>query len=145
MHPKLLAVIGLGAGAAALGLAGELGRAGRALAAAPVSREKVAFSTSLENVPGSRLTAVVVGYGPGERSPAHHHAGSVYAYVLTGSIRSENSATGPARVYSAGESFFEPAGSVHRVSQNASATHPASLLAVFIAPEGSQLTAPEQQ
>src|SRR5271170_1369191 len=64
MHPKLLAVIGLGAGAAALGLAGELGRAGRALAAAPVSREKVAFSTSLENVPGSRLTAVVVGYGP---------------------------------------------------------------------------------
>jgi hypothetical protein len=103
MHPKLLAVIGLGAGAAALGLAGELGRAGRALAAAPVSREKVAFSTSLENVPGSRLTAVVVGYGPGERSPAHHHAGSVYAYVLTGSIRSENSATGPARSIAPGK------------------------------------------
>jgi quercetin dioxygenase-like cupin family protein len=38
-----------------------------------------------------------------------HHAGSVFAYVLSGAIRSENSATGPVKVYKAGESFFEPA------------------------------------
>ncbi len=55
-------------------------------------------------------------------------------------IRSENSATGPAKVYKAGESFFEPPGSEHLVSANASATVPASLLAVFIADEGAQLT-----
>ena len=52
----------------------------------------------------------------------------------------ENSATGPARVYQAGESFFEPPGSEHLVSANASATEPASLLAVFVADDGAELT-----
>ncbi|EEF59731.1 Catalase domain protein [Pedosphaera parvula Ellin514] len=52
----------------------------------------------------------------------------------------KNSATGPVRVYKAGESFFEPPGNQHLVSENASATEPASMLAVFIADEGAQLT-----
>ena len=86
------------------------------------------------------LLGVLVTYAPGGRSPAHHHAGSVMAFVLTGAIRSENSATGPARVYHAGESFFEPPGSEHLVSENASATEPASLLAVFVADDGAELT-----
>jgi quercetin dioxygenase-like cupin family protein len=111
---------------------------------APKSREQMVFSSTLENAPGSRLTAVVVRYGPGEKSPPHHHAGSVFAYVLSGSIRSQNSATGPVRTYKGGEAFFEPVGSVHSVSENASPTKPASLLAVFVAPDGAQLTAPEQ-
>ena len=91
------------------------------------------FSTYLPNVPGKTLTAVVVEYGPGGSTPAHRHAGSVFAYVLSGQIRSENSATGPVRVYRAGETFFEPPGSTHLVSANASDTEPASLLAVFVA------------
>ena len=100
----------------------------------PVRAEK------LPNVPGKTLTAVVVSYAPGGKSAAHRHAGSVFAYVLTGAIRSENSATGPAKVYTAGESFWEPAGSRHLVSENASATEPASLLAVFVADDGAKLT-----
>jgi len=94
----------------------------------------------LPNVQGKALTAVVVTYAPGSRSGAHQHAGSVFAYVLSGAIRSENSATGPAKVYKAGESFFEPPGSKHLISENASATEPASLLAVFVADDGAQLT-----
>jgi quercetin dioxygenase-like cupin family protein len=105
-------------------------------------QEAVAFSTMLPNVPGQRLTAVVVSYAPGGTSHAHRHAGSVYAYVLSGSIRSENSATGAARVYKAGESFFEPPGSTHLISENASKTEPASLLAVFVAEDGATLTTP---
>ena len=91
-------------------------------------------------MPGKNLTAVVVSYAPGGKSGAHHHAGSVFAYVLSGAIRSENSATGPAKVYQAGESFFEPPGSEHLVSENASATEPASLLAIFVADDGATLT-----
>jgi quercetin dioxygenase-like cupin family protein len=64
----------------------------------------------------------------------------VFAYVLSGDIRLENSASGPARAYKAGEGFFEPPGSEHLVSENASATEPASLLAVFVANHGAQLT-----
>jgi quercetin dioxygenase-like cupin family protein len=101
---------------------------------------KPVLSTKLPNVPGKSLTAVVVSYAPGGRSPQHHHAGSVFAYVLSGAIRSENSATGPAKVYQAGESFFEPPGSEHLASENASATEPASLLAVFVAEDGAKLT-----
>ncbi|MGH6930032.1 MAG: cupin domain-containing protein, partial [Dongiaceae bacterium] len=88
----------------------------------PVTTEK------LPNVPGKSITAIVVHYAPGAKSVKHHHAGSVLAYVLSGEIRSENSATGPAKVYKAGETFFEPPGSEHLVSENASATEPASLL-----------------
>jgi quercetin dioxygenase-like cupin family protein len=101
-----------------------------------------AFSEKLPNVPGKTLTGMRVTYEPGARSAAHAHAGSVYAYVISGKIRSENSATGPAKVYSAGEGFFEPPGSVHLVSENASASEPASLLAIFVADDGAELSKP---
>jgi quercetin dioxygenase-like cupin family protein len=108
------------------------------------AHEKLLLAQELSNVPGFQLTAVLVTYPPGGKSPQHHHAGSVYAYVTSGSIRSQNSATGPAKVFRSGESFFEPAGSVHLVSENASATQSASMIAVFVAPAGATLTAPER-
>jgi quercetin dioxygenase-like cupin family protein len=101
---------------------------------------KPVFVQMLPNVPGKSLTAVVVTYAPGGKSKKHHHAGSVFAYVLSGAIRSENSASGPAKVYVAGEAFFEPPGSEHLVSENASTTEPAGLLAVFVADDGAKLT-----
>jgi quercetin dioxygenase-like cupin family protein len=101
---------------------------------------KLIRTEKLPNVPGQTLSVVTVNYPPGGKSRSHHHAGSVYAYVLSGAVRSENSATGPAKVYKAGESFFEPPGSTHLISDNASATKPARLLAVFIAEDGAQLT-----
>jgi quercetin dioxygenase-like cupin family protein len=103
-------------------------------------REGVLMSQPLADIPGKQLTAVLVNYAPGGKSPAHHHAGSVFAFVVSGSIRSQNSATGPAKVYQAGESFFEPVGSTHLVSENASATEPAQLLAVFVADANAKLT-----
>ena len=98
------------------------------------------FTEALPHVPGKRLTVVQVTYSPGGKSASHAHAGSVFAYVLSGKIRSENSATGPAKVYETGEGFWEPPGSVHTVSENASATEPASLLAIFVADDGATLT-----
>ncbi len=127
---KAIYVVSLVVGLLAAGLAGSAAAGG----------DKPLFSTKLPNVPGKSLTAVVVRYGPGGKSASHHHAGSVFAYVLSGRIRSENLATGPAKVYAAGECFFEPAGSEHVVSENASATEPASLLAIFVADDGAKLT-----
>jgi quercetin dioxygenase-like cupin family protein len=98
------------------------------------------FAGKLPNVAGHTLTAEVVEYPPGGKSGVHHHAGSVFAYVLTGRIRSQNSATGAARIYKPGETFFEPPGSDHLVSENASASEPASLLAIHIAEDGAVLT-----
>jgi quercetin dioxygenase-like cupin family protein len=108
----------------------------------PHEGEKPLFSAKLPNVPGKSLTAIRVSYPPAGKSTAHRHAGSVFAYILSGRIRSQNSATGPAATYAAGDSFFEPAGSEHLISENASATEPASLLAIFVADDGVKLTSP---
>jgi quercetin dioxygenase-like cupin family protein len=136
MNRKLLYSTVL-AGALILVAAGWFGAAAYA---AGEGKVKVAFSTKLPNVPGKSLTAVVVDYEPGGKSGKHAHAGSVFAYVLKGEIRSENSVTGPVKIYKAGESFFEPSGSQHLISENASQTEPASLLAIFVADTGAQLT-----
>jgi quercetin dioxygenase-like cupin family protein len=98
------------------------------------------FAGALPNVPGNNMTAVLVEYKPGEKTDTHYHAGSVFAYVLSGEIRSQIAPGEPAKVYKAGESFFEPPGSTHLVSENASATEPASLLAVIVAPPDETLT-----
>jgi len=87
----------------------------------------------LGNVPGKNLTAIVVNYAPGGKSGAHRHAGSVFAYVLSGAIRSENSATGPVRVYKAGESFFEPPGS-RGLRRNANARHGRRKVVIAVEP-----------
>lgn len=118
---------------------------GVVFAAAPPARAGDASVTpvrvqALPNAQGKELTAIVVTYPPGGTTPVHHHAGSVFAYVLSGAVRSQVSGQGPAKVYTAGESFFEPPGSTHLVSANASKTEPAKFLVVFIADKGAKLT-----
>ena len=112
---------------------------GRRPAMAAADQVKVVFSQKLPNVPGKTLTAVAVDYAPGGKTGPHHHAGVVFAYVVSGEIRSQVD-QGPARVYHAGESFFEGPGAHHVVSENASASKPAKLLAVFVADDGAELT-----
>jgi quercetin dioxygenase-like cupin family protein len=99
------------------------------------------FEQPLPNLPGQVLTAVVVEYAPGGKSPPHRHdtSASVFAYVLSGSIRSQVEG-GEVAVYRAGQHWFEPPGAHHLVSENASGTEPASLLAVLIAEAGARLT-----
>jgi quercetin dioxygenase-like cupin family protein len=112
-----------------------------AVAAEPIgSNASPVFATQLPNVPGKSLSAVVVRYPPGAASPSHHHAGSVFVYVLSGVVRSQVSTGGPIKDYKPGETFFEPPGSDHLVSANASTTEPASLLAIFVADDGAVLT-----
>jgi len=104
-----------------------IGLASQAIGDSAKGPEHPVYATALPNVPGKALTAVVVTYAPGGKSPVHHHAGSVFAY-------------GPVKVYQAGEAFFEPPGSAHLISENASTSEPASLLAVFVADDGAKLT-----
>jgi quercetin dioxygenase-like cupin family protein len=113
---------------------------------APVKQETamVQFRHELPNAPGKSLIAVVVDYPAGTKSAPHHHAPSafIYAYVLSGAIRSQVD-DAPAKVYLAGGSFYKMPGQHHRISENASPTEPARLLAVFIADPTQPLTTPE--
>ena len=89
------------------------------------------------DVPGKSLEAVTVSYPPGAKSGAHHHAKSAFimAYVISGAIRSQVEGE-PARVYHAGETWREAPGAHHTISENASVTEPAELLAVFLLDNG---------
>ncbi len=89
------------------------------------------------NVPGKSLEAVTVSYPPGAKSGAHRHAKSAFimAYVISGAIRSQVEGQ-PERVYHPGETWSEAPGAHHTISENASATEPAELLAVFLLDTG---------
>ena len=108
---------------------------------------KPIFEHIIPNAQGKSMVAVVVTYPPGGKSPAHHHAQSafIYAYVLSGAIRSQVGDE-PAKVYRVGEGFYELPGSHHRISENASDKEPASLLAVFVVDTNDKpLTTPDQK
>ncbi|MEC9433653.1 MAG: cupin domain-containing protein [Pseudomonadota bacterium] len=93
----------------------------------------VVYDQPLPNVPGKSMRGVLVDYAPGGTSPAHTHPDSafIYAIVLEGAIRSAVN-DGPVVEYRVGESWSEFPGDRHSVSENASATAPARLLAVFV-------------
>lgn len=85
------------------------------------------------------VTVSTVDYAPGRVGKVHHHAGFVLAYVLEGNVVTKISGQ-EERTYKPGEVFFEPPGSTHEVSRNASETQAAKLLALIFARKGAQLT-----
>ncbi|MDX8461307.1 cupin domain-containing protein [Mesorhizobium humile] len=97
------------------------------------------YDHELPNVPGKSIKGVLVEYAPGGFSEGHTHPQSafIYATVLEGEIRSQVN-DGPVTVYKAGQSFSEMPGDRHGVSENASKTKPAKLLAVFVVDTGQQ-------
>ena len=111
------------------------------------SRVTLVYDQALPNVPGKSIKGVLVEYGPGGRSPAHLHPKSafIYATVLEGAIRSQVN-DGPVTTYRAGENFSEFPGDRHSVSENASTTERARLLAVFVVDtEEKVLTTPYEK
>ncbi len=97
------------------------------------AKVSLVYDHALPNVPGKSIKGVLVEYKPGGSSPAHTHPKSafIYATVLEGAIRSKVN-DGPVVTYKKGESFSENPGDRHAVSENASKTKPAKLLAVFV-------------
>lgn len=102
--------------------------------AADAARETVApaYAYPIANVPGKSITSLIVTYPPGGTTPSHRHGRAfVVAYVLEGAVRSKVD-NGEVRTYKAGESWTEKPGAVHAVSENASSTETAKILAVLI-------------
>ena len=91
------------------------------------------FDHAISNIPGKSLVAVEVTMAPGQRGMPHHHAKSAFisAYVISGAVRSQVD-DGPVKTFKAGEHFTENPGAHHVVSENASDTEPAKVLAIFV-------------
>jgi quercetin dioxygenase-like cupin family protein len=104
-------------------------------------RESVSpvFQAALPRGPDHTFTAVVVQLPPGARAAPHRHGHAfVFAYVLEGQVRSQLEG-GRAQTYSAGQSWSEPPGAHHLLTENPSAAEPAKMLVVFISRPGDAL------
>ena len=99
----------------------------------------------IEKLNGKDAQATVneVTFAPGQQDTPHRHAGPVFGYVLEGDyewgLNDE-----PVKRLKAGDTVYEPAGSLHRVSRNPSANSRTRLLATVLHPrDATQITIPE--
>ena len=116
-------------------------------ASLPVLAEQIkpVFQHELPSAAGKTMTVVEVHFEGGAKADAHRHGQAfVYAYVLSGSVRSELAGE-PVQTYSAGQGWFEPPGARDVLTENVSRTTPARLLVVFIANPGEPLKTPDAE
>jgi quercetin dioxygenase-like cupin family protein len=131
---------------AQIGAGGSAGRPAEAGPLTIVVQEKPAAvgdttpsSTRPVNlVPSLTLTVEIADVPAGGRVPEHHHGGPTIDYVLSGAVRMQLQG-GPALDYHAGQTLFEPAGSVHLFAENLSRTEPAKIMLIHVADAGAQL------
>jgi quercetin dioxygenase-like cupin family protein len=100
----------------------------------------------IEKLDGKDAGATVkeVTFEPGQKDLPHRHTGPVFGYVLEGEYEH---ALGdePVKTYKAGETFYEPSGSVHRVARNPSGKTKTRLLAVILhSRDAKEVTVPEK-
>ena len=99
----------------------------------------------IEKLAGKDASATVqeVTFEPGQKDSSHRHTGRVFGYVLEGEYEHAIDDE-PVKTYKAGETFYEPSGSVHRVARNASDKTKTRLLAVILHPrDAKNVTVPE--
>jgi quercetin dioxygenase-like cupin family protein len=118
----------------------------------PRAGPPILLQAPLADAPGKNLVVVELNFPPNPNPPStaanhprgHRHPGSVYVYVTDGAVRLAVEG-GPVQVVEAGGSFFEAVGAHHIITENASATEPARVIAVMIVPEGAPLTTPDPE
>src|SRR6516225_139218 len=99
----------------------------------------------IEKLDGKAASATVVEvtFEPGQKDSPHHHTGPVFGYVLEGEYEHALDDE-PIKTYKAGDTFYEPSGSMHRVSKNPAAKGNTRVVAVVLHPrDAPQITIPE--
>lgn len=112
-----------------------------AMAHDPSEKITVLQEQLLKNAPGKKAMMIEVDYQPGQSSIAHKHEGTAMAYVLDGEVISQVKGE-HAITYKKGQFWYEPAGSEHLVSKNASSTKPAKLLVFMVLAPDEQVLIP---
>jgi quercetin dioxygenase-like cupin family protein len=99
-----------------------------------------------EKLDGKATSATVleVTFEPGQEDTPHRHAGPASVYVIEGeyehAINDE-----PVKTYKAGETVYEPSGSLHRVARNPNGKTRTRLLATILHPRDvKEVTIPEK-
>jgi quercetin dioxygenase-like cupin family protein len=93
---------------------------------------------ALPEAPGKHVAMATVMFAPGQSSAPHVHPGSLFAYVVQGSVVSQLEGE-PAKTYTKGQGWYEPPGVHHVLCRNASTMESATLLVWAIAGDNEPL------
>ena len=131
IRSALFLIVGVGIGIAGLTLAHSDDKAS-------VSGEQVKVLASYdvkEKLDGkdATVTMVEVTFGPNQAGTSHRHPGPAFVYVIEGTYELGIDDQ-PTKIYTAGETFHEPSGCLHRVSRNPSSDGRTKLIAVVLHP-----------
>ena len=99
------------------------------------------MTKDLTGIPNKEGTMLTVQYLPGGSSLPHRHDAHVFVYVLEGSVKMQVDGQ-PAVTLTAGQTFYENPGDVHRLSANASPTQPAKILVFMVKDKDKPATRP---
>jgi len=118
---------------------GETGKVGESAKPNPAIKTLLQEQAEVANRQGrlSILSLEPGWWGAGfQGGGAHQHPGPIFAYILKGAIESQVDPD-PARIYRAGEVFYEPQMHAHRLFRNTSQSEPAELLMFQIFDKGA--------
>lgn len=101
----------------------------------------VLMKQPLADMVGKVATMLTVAYAPGAASDPHVHPGSVFAYVLEGTVVTQVEGEQP-MTYAKGQSWYESPKKPHVVSRNASVTESAKILVFLLSGKGEALKVP---
>lgn len=90
----------------------------------------------------SKAMTVEVTLEPGQSSAPHRHPGPVVGYILEGEYEWGLNDL-PVRLLKVGETFYEPTGSLHRVSRNPGKTRTRVLAVLLVPRDVKQISIPE--
>jgi quercetin dioxygenase-like cupin family protein len=100
-----------------------------------------------EEVAGKKANATTfeVTFEPGVAGAPHRHPGPIYGYVIEGEFEFAVG-DGKVQLLKTGETFYEPAMALHRVSRNPSTKNKTRVLAVLVHPrDAKELVIPEPE
>src|SRR2546422_5694004 len=115
-----------------------LGGAALIMGQAPALAEdsvSVLMKQPLADMAGKVATMLTVDYTPGAASDPHVHPGSVFAYVLEGTVVTQVEGEQP-MTYAKGQNWYESPKKPHLVSRHATLTKPAKLILLLLSREG---------
>jgi len=126
-----------------LGLAAALLPAAlRAQAPAAVAKPPRELARHALTGPLEAFDAVLVELNPGPGTGRdHRHTGPVLGYVVDGQVRFGVN-HGPEQIIAAGNTFFEPTGTLHSTFGSANPSGTAKVLAFMVVPKGNSGTVP---
>jgi quercetin dioxygenase-like cupin family protein len=102
------------------------------LASRPFPNILPLYRKSIPNCPGKTIVALNVTFPPNGSTPPHTHAGAFVVVNVVSGYTLNKMNNDPMKVLGPGETFAENPGCRHKISDNASATEPATMVATFI-------------